>query len=94
MEKGCVSLQTVSNPGDTVRQFKSAAGLRDGGLPPVPPRSSSKSQGNNKKKSQQLGLNVKELVSESDCVIEYIYMLQADLSKISRRGLSLSGAPI
>lgn len=36
MEKGCISLQTVSNPGDTVRQFKSAAGLRDGGFPSSP----------------------------------------------------------
>lgn len=47
MGKGCVSLQTVSHPGDTVRQSKSAAGLRDGGPPPCSPQGNSKSQGNN-----------------------------------------------
>lgn len=69
MEKGCISLQTVSNPGDTVRQFKSAAGLRDGGFP-LFPRSSSKSQGNNnKKKVTATGLSMKELDLEADRMI-------------------------
>lgn len=67
MDEGCVSLQTVSNPGDTVRQSKSAAGLRDGGSP----QGNSKSQGNNKykKKVTATGLNVKELGLESDRMI-------------------------